>query len=1113
MICHGDVMKRTQLKDSARNIRRQFVSWLSVIIIACLAVSAYLGIRFSADALLSNADRFYDETGFRDVEILSFLGFNEADLDALRASEGVQEVVGVRSVETTLTQGDLEQGVTVTSISETINKPHLISGAFPADATECLIESDIATSLSLSIGDQIQLPQSDYLAQTRFTITGIVTHPDHIASPEDVPGNRYVLVPMAAFSEEAFDSCYTSAEIVFDRPEGISRYSEEYFTIVDSYEEALETLGKTQVHARHQQLVDRAQDAIDENQALLDDADAELKDARAQLDENHQLLAEKEAELEEAHAQLEASKAELKDARKELDDAKKELDDASQVLDDAQAQLETAASELASARTELSQGYEKMLDQREKLQNYVDQNLKTYYPGKAPKIKWATSRYYDIESSHLTMRWVPITKSDYIDLTWDIKGQVVDILVSYATDAGASKAEIKEARSAAKLVLKSYSTSSFEAECEQWQIGHDAYISNRDLYYASLAEYEEGRAEYDANYAEYEAGEEEYAKGEKKYKKAVKKYNQAVEELEAARAELEGKESEYEEGVTSYEEGAAEIEDARRQMEDIPQNRWVFLGVKGNPSYLLVRSLSDNFSNISSTFSLLFVFIGALVIYATVSKIIEEQRTLVGTTKALGFHKREIFAKYLNFGMSATLIGCGAGILFAYYVLEKTILRLQMGYFRIGEGTPVFEKIPVAIVLGIAAILSFLAVYLACRRLVRMPARQLLQGSMPGRRRRIKKRASHGLLYPRLILRNMRTDLKRVIVTIVSIAGSCALMVIGLTINHSMSSAIDIQFEQIYRYDYLLDYDSDANPQAASQVQAILDRAGAEYINVSSHTRYFQNGDDLDSTSLLVGDPAELAEYTQFTDRVTGEPMALSDGGVYIPAKLEEQGQFVESGLLTIYGDSMEPYDVPVSDAFTCYIGRYLVMSEDGYRQAFGEAPVYNEYQIRLDPAAAENIRAELEAIPGVQSFTHSDERRSNFDSMISIAKVVVVLLTAMAFIMAYFILLNLVNMYVNQKKRELVVMRVNGFTVRETKNYVWRELQLTTILGILLGIAAGAYLAHYIILLLEGINCFDRTIYPTGWGIAAGITAIFSMVISMMALHKVRDLKLRDMF
>ena len=93
-------MKRTQLKDSARNIRRQFVSWLSVIIIACLAVSAYLGIRFSADALLSNADRFYDETGFRDVEILSFLGFNEADLDALRASEGVQEVVGVRSVET-----------------------------------------------------------------------------------------------------------------------------------------------------------------------------------------------------------------------------------------------------------------------------------------------------------------------------------------------------------------------------------------------------------------------------------------------------------------------------------------------------------------------------------------------------------------------------------------------------------------------------------------------------------------------------------------------------------------------------------------------------------------------------------------------------------------------------------------------------------------------------------------------------------------------------------------------------------------------------------------------------------------------------------------------------
>ena len=1106
-------MKRTQTKDSVRNIRRQFVSWLSIIIIACLAVSAYLGIRFSANALRGSADRFYDASNYRDMEILSFLGFNEADLEALRASDGVQAVEGVRSVETTLVQEGVEQAVTVLSISEMINAPQLISGSFPKDSFQCLVESDIAASLSLSVGDVIQVPASDYLTQTRFTISGIVTHPDHIASPEDVPGNRYVLVPMSAFSEEAFDSCYTAAEILFEKPEGISRFSEEYFTGIAPYKEALEALGKTQVDARHQQLVDRAQDAIDENQALLDEADADLKDARAQLDENHELLAEKEAELEEAHAKLEESKGELKSARKELDDAKKELDDASQQLDDAQAQLETAASELASARTQLSQGYEKMLDQRQKLQDYIDAQLKKYYPVNTPKIKWATSRYYDIESSHLTMRWVPITKSDYIDLTWDIKGQCADILISYATGAGASKAEIKAARTAADKVMSSYNTSSTEAECETWQVSHDAYISNRDLYYASLDEYEVNRAEYDAHYAEYEAGEEEYAKAEKQYKKAVKKYKKGVKAMEEAQSELEEKELEYDDGVTSYEEGVDALEDAREEMKGIPENRWVFLGVKGSPSYLLVRSLSGNFSDISSTFSLLFVFIGALVIYATVSKIIEEQRPLVGTTKALGFHKREILKKYLDFGMTATLIGCGAGVLVAYYVLEKAMLGLQMGYFRIGEGMMVFEKAPVAVVLGIAFVLSFLAVYLACRRLVRMPATRLLQGALPSHRRRIKKRASRGALYPRLILRNMQTDLRRVIVTIVSIAGSCALMVIGLTINHSMSSAIDIQFEQIYRYDYLLDYDSESNEAAELQAEAILDRAGAEYIRVSAHDRSFQNGENLDSTTLLVGDPAELGEYTLFTDPVTGDPVTIADDGVCLPAKLEEQGKFKEAGLLTIYDHSMDPYDIPVSDDFACYIGRYLVMSDVGYQKAFGEAPVYNEYQIRLDTEAAESIRAELEAIPGVQSFIHSDERRSNFDSMIGIARAIVILLTVMAFVMAYFILLNLVNMYVNQKKRELVVMRVNGFTVRETKTYVSREMRVTTILGILLGIAAGAGLAHYIILLLEGINCFDRAIYPVGWAIAAGITAFFSMVISAMALHKVRDLKLRDMF
>ncbi|MBR4610570.1 MAG: hypothetical protein IKO38_08995, partial [Erysipelotrichaceae bacterium] len=149
--------------------------------------------------------------------------------------------------------------------------------------------------------------------------------------------------------------------------------------------------------------------------------------------------------------------------------------------------------------------------------------------------------------------------------------------------------------------------------------------------------------------------------------------------------------------------------------------------------------------------------------------------------------------------------------------------------------------------------------------------------------------------------------------------------------------------------------------------------------------------------------------------------------------------------------------------------------------------------------------------LDGVNGIIPSDNDRADFNSFVGLAQAMVMLLTGMAFAMAYFILLNLVNMFINQKKRELTVMRVNGFTVKEVKNYVGKELIVNTAIGILLGLPLGGIMAYRIILLLENINCFDRSIYYLGGLIAAVVTAIFSFFISQSALRKVKDLKLTD--
>ena len=140
-----------------------------------------------------------------------------------------------------------------------------------------------------------------------------------------------------------------------------------------------------------------------------------------------------------------------------------------------------------------------------------------------------------------------------------------------------------------------------------------------------------------------------------------------------------------------------------------------------------------------------------------------------------------------------------------------------------------------------------------------------------------------------------------------------------------------------------------------------------------------------------------------------------------------------------------------------------------------------------------------------------SKEDKGKLELVTNVFNKVAILLLVIAGLMAYFILLNITKMYVNQKTRELTIMRINGFTVREVKNYVGREMIMTTLIGIIIGLLAGSYIAYRIILLLEMINCFDRCVYFLGWLFAAAITGLFSAFISAQALRKVKHLKLTD--
>ena len=258
-------MKKTQIKDATRNIKKNLLSWISVVFIAAMAASSYLGICYSAASMRSAGDSFYQRTSFRDFEVTSSLLLTNEDIDALMADEDVKDVEGVYFANAKVSSGDIHENVNIVSVSERINVPEIAQGSLPQKADECALEQTIAEKLGYTIGDTVTAcdEQGDtpkFLKGKAYRITGIVQHPDHLAKPDFAPGNRYILVTPDAFDDEQLDGCFMRAEVVLKSTEGMSRFSDEYKKKTDAAKERLNSIAEERSALRTAEVKDKVFD-------------------------------------------------------------------------------------------------------------------------------------------------------------------------------------------------------------------------------------------------------------------------------------------------------------------------------------------------------------------------------------------------------------------------------------------------------------------------------------------------------------------------------------------------------------------------------------------------------------------------------------------------------------------------------------------------------------------------------------------------------------------------------------------------------------------------------------------------------------------------------------
>ncbi len=1058
-------MKRTQVKDITRTIKKQFISWISILAIAMISSIGFLGVLYASKGLKTELANYCKETNYRDIEVVSTLLLTEDDLEIIENIEGVKTLEPVISTTAVLGKDDMKKNVAVTSLTTEVNTCIVKEGRLPQNANECAMESELLNVLGLKVGDTIKVKGSDsekprFLANTEFKITGSVWHAEHYTGMNQVPDNRNVLVTNDAFDQEQLQNCYSKAEIIIDKPDDMTVFSEGYNKLVSDVQKKIEAASGERERLRIATVKSTYEEALSEAKTKIDLAKAKLDEGKAMMDVKETELVQGEKKIEEAKKETAAARTELDWAREQLANAK--------------AMLEDGANQIIAAKSRI----------RQTIADKVDEIVGE---GTSKWIAWAEDKQIDVDQVITMIDYFQITKNFGIDLTArEIEQKVIEgvtqIMGILHSDDETDKviAAIMESDEYKQAIA--YVTDN-RGLLDEWLHAHDIYLEK-------LNEYNEGETQYEEAVEQIEQGEVQVIDG---------------------KAQLEEGRKKYEEGMAQYNEGKAEYEKQFATYKALGNCHWLIMDKDDSPNFAFASA--DNLKKLGVTFGLVFVTVAALVIYATVGRIIDESRKLVGAQKALGFKNKEITRKYYVFGITACVAGIILGSLVGYTAIQDVLLN-GYGKFYVVETVHRAFSWPVTIgVWALFMVVCCISIKIASRVLTRQTANELMQEKMPETTNKESKRNLKSSLYSRLIIRNVRNDIKRVMITIVSIAGCCILLMIGFTLKDNIKKAISKQFESILKYSNTLTFTPDEAGETEDAIEKILDDFGLEYTAVSSKYTPFMLGANMSAADLIVAPPDDIAAILNLKSTRTGKNVEVEDSGIIIQKRTAEKMNLFVGDKISIFNDNMDYVEVRVLGIYENYLGLQMIMSSEAYRESFGTVPNNNKFMFgEITEKQRAKLEEKLKDIDGFENISSSASVKEKFESYTAPLNIITVVMIFLSGVMAYFILFNLVNMYINQKKRELTIMRVNGFTTREVLRYVLGETILTTIFGILLGLGSGAFLAYVILRFVEQAAFgFIRSVSMPSMLFSTLFTVGFVTVINAIVLRKVKNLKLTD--
>lgn len=1103
------------LHQTLRTIHTTLSRFLAIVAIVALGTGFFAGLMMTGPDMRQAMDTYYDDNHVWDIRLISTLGFSNDDIHQFDDVEGVRACMPNHTVDAIARMNDTQVAVRVSSFDTTmaqqfvgehahaakdpssdfLNRFQLVTGRLPQSPDECLAAA-YAPHAQLSEGDIVDITSAnedlDKIFSTRhLRVVGTITSPLYpytrsFGSTTIGSGSidQYIFVPTSTFQQ---DFPYTELYISVEGADSVQSNSDAYKNIVGATKERLEAQKDRMSVLRQHEVQELAQSKLDEKKA------------------------EFEQQKDEAFEKLEAGESELARKHRTLQDSWRKYAQGTSKL---KASREAFESQKASSQNKLSQAQTRVATQEETLLSAL--------------------RAQGMDVSSLEQAQT-ILENHLQTLKEKQNQQNVDNRV---VDENSSEQSPEHIRSNSNQQLATLGDNRQSIQHNKTRAIMATAREHVSAPYEEIQRVQQQLAGVQALIAAKAKLQDERAVADKKLAHAEQELAQAQAKLDASYTRLQEGQKKYDEGAHVLAQRKQELDDkfatVQKQLDDAQET----IDTTDLPDmYILDRSQhegaaiyhadTERMDALARVFPFMFFLVAALVSLTTMTRMVEDERILIGTYKALGYSTIQIATKYLIYALLAAGIGSVLGVGVLCQVLPLIIMKAYSVIYAIPLLPPplpikadvaVFSAglgIGITLIATICSVLSSLREQPAPLMLPRAPKagkRILLERIRP-----LWRRISFSW---KVTLRNLFLYKKRLFMTVIGIAGCTALLLVGFGLHDAIWDIINKQYVDITHYQMTVGLNDHANDLDVQHVKDVLTQhPEIEHIDRVHTAHMSAKGEDdtLSSTHVDVVVPQSLDIFNKsitLKNRISGKQVPFDESSVVISEKLATLHHLRVGDTLVLFdrdkvGNSVGAgHKLTITGICENYVGTTVYVAPTIFAKISSSPVMYETLFIQapdIKPGEQQqNIASELHSCDDVSLVAFSDETISLYRNMISVVDYVVAVLIISAILLAFIVLYNLTNINIEERLREIASLKVLGFTKREIYAYIFREVFLLSLLGDVFGLGVGVYLERFVVATAEvDYVMFSRTIHLESFVIAFVLTLVFTGLILLIMTPK----------